>query len=183
MKKVCITASLFVMVLNGSGCTVATHDAVVRRSIQPTEEVRLAVGTATTTDAGWRNILAPDAYNVIWQKGTEAPFSSPLDKETRPGTYVSADCGVPLFRSEQKYDSGTGWPSFWKPIHESAMRLAVDNSIPFEPRTEVLDAACGGHLGHVFDDGPAPTGKRYCMNGVALRFIPDTTTTDKGQER
>ncbi|MEY4744190.1 MAG: hypothetical protein RL272_135, partial [Candidatus Parcubacteria bacterium] len=104
---------------------------------------------------------------------TEAPFSSPLDKETRPGTYVSADCGVPLFRSEQKYDSGTGWPSFWAPIEGASLSLVEDDSIPSQPRTEVLESMCGGHLGHVFDDGPPPTGKRYCMNGAALRFIPD----------
>ncbi len=129
------------------------------------------------TDEEWRKILTPEQYHILREKGTELPFSSPLDKETRPGTYVSADCGTPLFRSEQKYDSGTGWPSFTAPIDPSAVQLVEDDSLPGQPRTEVLDAQCGGHLGHVFDDGPPPTGKRYCMNGAALRFIPDKPGT------
>ncbi len=129
--------------------------------------------SAGKTDDEWRKILTPEQFHILREKGTEAPFSSPLDFETRPGTYVSADCGTPLFRSEQKYDSGTGWPSFWAPIDPSAVTLVQDDSLAFETRIEVLDAKCGGHLGHVFDDGPPPTGKRYCMNGAALKFIPD----------
>ena len=123
------------------------------------------------TDEDWEKNLTPNQYYILRQKGTEAPFSSPLDTETRPGTYVTADCHEPVFRSEQKYDSGTGWPSFWAPINPDAVVLQTDNSI-FPTRTEVLDK-CGGHLGHVFNDGPQPTGLRYCMNGEALIFIPD----------
>ncbi len=132
-----------------------------------------ATPTGPMSDAEWKKILTPEQFRIIRQDGTELPFSSPLDHETRPGTYVSADCGIPLFRSEQKYDSGTGWPSFWAPISPDVLTLKEDRSLPFDIRTEVRDAKCDGHLGHVFDDGPPPTGKRYCMNGVALKFIPD----------
>jgi len=141
---------------------------------------RPATTTAATTksEAEWRRILTPFEYYIIREQGTEPPFSSPLDHETRPGTYVSADCGVPLFRSEQKYDSGTGWPSFWAPMDPEALVLVEDHDPFLGTRIEVRDAACDGHLGHVFDDGPPPTGKRYCMNGAALRFIPDEPVTN-----
>lgn len=128
-------------------------------------------GEVTLTEQQWRNQLTPEQYHILREKGTELPFTSSLLHEDRPGTYVSADCGEPLFRSEQKFDSGTGWPSFWAPIAEDALVLHEDTSL-FFTRTEVL-SKCGGHLGHVFDDGPPPTGLRYCMNGAALRFIPD----------
>jgi peptide-methionine (R)-S-oxide reductase len=146
----------------------------------PTRGVSVApTPTGGKTDDEWRKILTPEQFHILREKGTEAPFSSPLDFETRPGTYVSADCGTPLFRSEQKYDSGTGWPSFWAPIDPAAVTLVQDDSLAFETRVEVLDAKCGGHLGHVFDDGPPPTGKRYCMNGAALKFIPDEPGASK----
>lgn len=122
------------------------------------------------SDAQWRKRLSPLAYNVLRKHATERPFTSPLDKEHRDGTFSCAGCGQPLFRSATKFDSGTGWPSFWAPLPK-----AVGTSRDFKlgyPRTEVHCARCGGHLGHVFDDGPRPTGKRYCMNGVALSFAP-----------
>ena len=122
------------------------------------------------SDAEWRAQLSPQAYAVLRRESTERSGSSPLDKEYRPGTYVCAGCALPVYRSETKFDSGTGWPSFFAPI-EGAVRTKEDNSL-FATRTEVHCRRCGGHLGHVFDDGPPPTGKRYCMNGVALNFIP-----------
>jgi methionine-R-sulfoxide reductase len=121
-----------------------------------------------------RSKLSPEAYRVMYQSGTERPYTSLLLEEHRGGTYVSADTGRPLFRSEDKFDSGTGWPSFVKPITPDAVVYNVDDTLG-ETRTEVLAGDTHAHLGHVFDDGPKDRGgKRYCMNGVALRFIPDT---------
>jgi len=118
----------------------------------------------------WRARLRPDQYRVLRQAGTERAGSSPLDREHRRGTFVCAGCSLPVYRSQDKFDSGTGWPSFVRPI-PNAVRTRPDNSL-FASRTEVHCRRCGGHLGHVFDDGPRPTGKRYCMNGIAMRFIP-----------
>jgi peptide-methionine (R)-S-oxide reductase len=125
----------------------------------------------TKTDEEWRRLLAPAQYQVLRQQDTEPPGSSPLVDEHRKGVFVCAGCALPLFKSETKFDSGTGWPSFWKPI-EGAVGTNADRSLWME-RTEVHCRRCGGHLGHVFNDGPPPTGLRYCMNGVALKFEPD----------
>ena len=122
------------------------------------------------TDAEWRQRLSPEQYYVLRQAGTERPGSSPLNAEHRRGTFLCAGCGQPLFASETKFESGTGWPSFYRPL-PNAVTNAEDRTL-IEARTEVLCARCGGHLGHVFDDGPSPTGLRYCMNGVALTFRP-----------
>lgn len=124
----------------------------------------------TRTDAEWRKLLSPEQFHVLRQAGTERPFSSPLDKEKRAGVFQCAGCGLPLFSSRTKFNSGTGWPSFWQPL-ENAVAEDVDNTLGMR-RVEVLCRRCGGHLGHVFTDGPKPTGLRYCMNGLALKFIP-----------
>ena len=122
------------------------------------------------TDAQWRKKLSPWAYKVLRQEATEHPYSSPLNKEHRAGVFACAGCGQQLFSSKTKFDSGTGWPSFWAPLPR-AVGTSRDVALGYS-RTEVHCARCGGHLGHVFDDGPRPTGKRYCMNGVALSFQP-----------
>ena len=124
----------------------------------------------TRTDAEWRKLLSPEAYDVMRHQGTEPPWSSRLEYEHRKGTYSCAGCNLPLFASETKFESGTGWPSFYRPLPH-AIETSVDNSL-FEERTEVHCRRCGSHLGHVFDDGPKPTGLRYCMDGVALKFTP-----------
>ncbi|WP_426957944.1 peptide-methionine (R)-S-oxide reductase MsrB [Muricoccus radiodurans] len=120
----------------------------------------------------WKKVLPPDAFRVLRQHGTERPGSSPLNVEKREGVFHCAGCAAPLFTSDTKYESHSGWPSFWKPI-EGAVATTTDRS-HFMTRTEVHCATCGGHLGHVFPDGPRPTGERYCMNGVALAFHPNT---------
>jgi peptide-methionine (R)-S-oxide reductase len=124
------------------------------------------------TNEEWKRILNPDQYNVTREKGTEAPFSSPLNEIHEQGIFECVACELPLFSSSAKFDSGTGWPSFWQPIASENVHQEIDKSL-WETRTEVLCARCDSHIGHVFDDGPKPTGLRYCMNGVALKFIKD----------
>jgi peptide-methionine (R)-S-oxide reductase len=122
----------------------------------------------THSDSEWKKLLTPNQFAVLRQAATERPFTSPLDHEKRAGTFACAGCDLPVFSSATKFDSGTGWPSFWKPL-PGAIGTSHDLSLGV-PRTEVHCARCGGHLGHVFDDGPAPTGLRYCMDGDAMKF-------------
>jgi peptide-methionine (R)-S-oxide reductase len=125
---------------------------------------------AKLTEAEWRERLTDAEFRILREEGTERPGSSPLNDETRDGTYVCAGCALPLFSSETKYDSGTGWPSFWAPL-DGAMDTKRDFKLIL-PRTEYHCRRCGGHQGHVFDDGPRPTGERWCNNGIALDFVP-----------
>ncbi len=124
------------------------------------------------SDAEWRQQLTEEEFYVLRKHGTERAFSHPLNNNKKTGDYVCAGCGNPLFTSDAKYDSGTGWPSFYEPMSEDAVSEHEDRSL-FMRRTEVRCAACDGHVGHVFPDGPQPTGQRYCMNGVALKFIEE----------
>jgi peptide-methionine (R)-S-oxide reductase len=127
------------------------------------------IAKVSKTNEEWKEILTPEQYSVTREKGTERPFSSPLNEVHEHGTFKCVACDLPLFSSEAKFDSGTGWPSFYEPIAKENVREEVDSSL-WMTRTEALCARCDAHLGHVFDDGPKPTGLRYCMNGVALKF-------------
>ena len=122
------------------------------------------------TEAEWRGMLTPEAYHVLRKHGTERAGTSPLDREKRAGTFTCAACEQALFASDAKFDSGTGWPSFFRPL-DGAVETQTDRTL-FMSRTEVHCSRCGGHLGHVFEDGPAPTGQRFCMNGAAMAFKP-----------
>ena len=128
-------------------------------------------GEINLTDAEWRRRLSPRAYQVLRHADTEYPYTSPLNKEHRKGTFSCAGCDLLLYSSDTKFDSGTGWPSFWDHL-PNAVRISTDYVVGY-PRTEVRCRRCAGHLGHVFDDGPRPTGKRYCMNGVAMKFTQE----------
>jgi peptide-methionine (R)-S-oxide reductase len=144
---------------------VATVALVVRRAPAAASPYQV-----TRTDAAWRRLLGNDRYAIMREAGTEAPGSSPLNAETRPGTYECYGCDLALFSSKVKYDAGEGWPSFWT-VLPNAVRTSDDRSL-IEDRTEVHCRRCGSHLGHIFDDGPRPTGLRYCIDGLALRFVP-----------
>ncbi|WP_457354895.1 peptide-methionine (R)-S-oxide reductase MsrB [Sphingomonas sp. UYP23] len=153
-------------------CTTGTIGALAWRSIGRSDAATIAATTAPfrLTDAAWRKRLSPQAYAVLRQASTEYPFTSPLNNQHRAGTFVCAGCALPLFSSSTKFDSGTGWPSFYDHLPH-AINARADTSLG-EQRTEVQCGRCAGHLGHVFEDGPRPTGLRYCMNGVAMAFHP-----------
>ncbi len=147
---------------------VAIASGTVFRVLQPSKAQAATLFPITKSDAQWRTLLSAKQYAVLRESATEYPGSSPLNKEERTGIYVCAGCENRLFSSRHKYDSGTGWPSFWQPLPD-AVGQKTDYGIGY-PRTEIHCADCGGHLGHVFSDGPRPTGKRYCMNGDAMLF-------------
>ena len=124
----------------------------------------------TKTDDDWRSLLTPEQYNILRKEGTEPPFKNAYYKNKAHGVYLCAGCDLPLFSSDAKYDSHTGWPSFWRPINDSAVQTRTDYKLIY-PRTEVHCRRCGGHLGHIFDDRPPPTRLRYCINSAALKFV------------
>jgi peptide-methionine (R)-S-oxide reductase len=151
--------------------TVEPHSLSTGEGTNPQEKTKSkGIKKVSKTDAEWREQLTPEQYDVLRHEGTEYAFSSPLNDIHDQGTFVCAGCGLPVFSSAQKFDSGTGWPSFWAPIKKENVIEETDKSLGMT-RTKVACAQCDGHLGHVFDDGPKPTGLRYCMNGVAMKFV------------
>jgi peptide-methionine (R)-S-oxide reductase len=161
----------------GAAALAITGWAVMRSSGKSSAKSAAKSSAATDkkfeivkSDAEWRQQLTPSQYHVLRKHGTERPYTSPLNKIETAGTYACAGCGLGLFSSKHKYDSGTGWPSFWQPL-PGAIGKSTDYWLGY-PRTEVHCRRCGGHQGHVFKDGPQPTGLRYCINGVSLKFVP-----------
>ncbi len=161
-------ATLFALVLVFAGMATITNAGPAQPQRKGSKNV---IEKITKTDEEWKKALTPEQYHVLRDHGTERAFTSPLNNNKQKGVYVCAACGLTLFSSDTKFDSGTGWPSFWAPIDPKHVGTSVDRSF-FSTRTEVHCARCGGHLGHVFPDGPPPTGQRYCMNGVSLKFEP-----------
>jgi len=161
-------------ILLASGAMAVVAVAASRRWPASGQTTQVAVGSfkVTHTEAEWRKLLTPEQFAVLRQAGTERPFTSPLLNEHRHGIFACAGCNLDVFSSTTKFDSGTGWPSFWAPL-ENAVGETTDTSFGMI-RTALHCSQCGGHLGHVFDDGPKPTGLRYCMDGVALTFKPTT---------
>jgi peptide-methionine (R)-S-oxide reductase len=153
------------LTLAGTGAAATVLFGCNSAPAQPPERFEF-----TLSDAEWRKRLPGQAYQVLRHEATETPFTSPLNDEHRAGIFSCKGCALPVFSSKTKFDSGTGWPSFWQPL-ANAVRTRNDSSLGMS-RTEVHCRRCGGHLGHVFDDGPKPTGKRYCMNGIAMTFKP-----------
>lgn len=144
---------------------------------QPSRLFATTIERVDKTEEEWKQELPPEAFYVLREEGTERPFSSELNDVKEPGTFVCRGCGAPLFTTSTKFDSGTGWPSFYQPVDRAAVDLKVDFKLLL-PRTEVTCASCDGHLGHVFEDGPDPTGQRYCMNGVSFEFKADKEYQD-----
>jgi len=184
MKISGVSSALFLAGILAGGVAVSGGLAVPARAADGTVPASIRVYSAekgnyvmtqpvVKRNEEWKKALTPEQYHILREKGTERAFSGKYDKHHEHGVYRCAACGLDLYRSEEKYDSGTGWPSFTAPIAAANVLTRPDNSF-FSQRTEVLCPRCGGHLGHVFDDGPKPTGKRYCMNSAALQFVATT---------
>lgn len=166
----------FILLLSFRSCCLKAFVAqpVVRsQSLATTTGSLVLQATVEKTEQEWKEQLTPEQYYVLREEGTEAPNTSKLNFVKEDGVFKCAGCGAPLFTTSSKFDSGTGWPSFFAPVSSSAISLSTDFKLLL-PRTEVSCQSCGGHLGHVFDDGPNPTGQRFCMNGIALAFVPET---------
>ena len=163
---------------NGALAAAAALISIPLTSCAEDKKTASSSVTLQKTEDEWRKLLSPDQFTVLREEGTEPPNSSPLNNIKAAGTFVCAGCFLPLFHTANKYDSGTGWPSFWRPLEETSIATRKDYKLIL-PRTEYHCSRCGGHQGHIFDDGPQPTGLRYCNNGLALKFVAEQETLPK----